>query len=96
MSPRPSLAETLLALAEGVMPAHPLLAVEEAEIALPLIVRFEAGTDGPRFTAQPPYSAFHSGFEPVHHRARIRFGELCDPVRVPAAGPHLPSQEPGG
>ncbi|MGI9506859.1 MAG: hypothetical protein ACR2RE_27780 [Geminicoccaceae bacterium] len=71
MSARP-LHHTLTALIEGATPDHPAIAIEEAEIALPLIVTMSVGRDGPEFQAQPPWSAFRSGFEPVAHRARVR------------------------
>ena len=66
-----TLADTLTALVEGVTPEHADLAVESAEIALPLLVTMEHGPSGPVFRAQPPYSAFRSGVEPVAHRARL-------------------------
>ena len=74
---RPTLAETLIALVEGATPAHPGIAVEEAEIALPLVVTLERGKDGPLFCAQPPFSAYHSGVEPVAHRTRIRITQTA-------------------
>lgn len=83
---RPDLADTLTALALGVCPDHDHLIVDSAEISLPLIVRMEHGPDGPRFYAQPPYSAFRSGFEPVAHRARLGF------ATIPAEGPARPAQ----
>lgn len=80
---RASLSETLTALALGALPEHDHLIVEEAEISLPLLVRMEHGADGPRFLAQPPWSAFHTGFEPVTHRARLRVGTMpADPDSV--------------
>jgi hypothetical protein len=78
---RPTLADTLTALAFGAAPQHPHLVVEEAEISLPLLVWIEAAPDGPCFYAQPPWSAFRSGVEPVPHRARLRLGTLAaDPA----------------
>jgi hypothetical protein len=74
---RRTLSETLTALALGAAPDHPHLVVEEAEISLPLLVRMEAGPDGLRFHAQPPWSAYRSGVEPVAHRARLRLGTLA-------------------
>jgi hypothetical protein len=73
---RAQLTDTLTALAMAVMPDHDHLIVEEAEISLPLIVRLERGPHGARICAQPPFSAFHSGFEPVVHRARLSLGSL--------------------
>ncbi len=69
---RLTLAQTLIALVEGATPAYPGMAVEEAEIDLPLIVTLEWGGKGPVFRAQPPFSAYRSGVEPVMHRTRIR------------------------
>jgi hypothetical protein len=94
---RASLADTLTALALGALPEHDHLVVEEAEISLPLLVRMEHGPDGPRFLAQPPWSAFRAGFEPVTHRARLRVGtHPADPSAEPmppaagAVGPARP------
>ena len=64
---RITLADTLTALAQGATPLHESLLVDEADLSLPLIVRMEHGPDGPLFYAQPPWSAFRSGFEPVTH-----------------------------
>ncbi|GAA3876780.1 hypothetical protein [Celeribacter arenosi] len=69
---RTSLSQTLTALIDGVTPGHDGLTVQEAHIDLPLIVRMEHGPTGPVFTATPPFSIFHSGFEPVTHRASLR------------------------
>lgn len=68
---RISLADTLTALAQGATPAHESLSVESAELSLPLIVRMERGPSGPLFFAQPPWSAYRSGVEPVTHRMRF-------------------------
>jgi hypothetical protein len=91
---RRTLADTLTELAFGAAPDHPHLVVEEAEISLPLLVLMEAGPQGPRFYAQPPWSAYHSGVEPVAHRARLRFGTL--PAETGAsfrpAAPAAPAQ----
>lgn len=92
---RLSLSQTLTALIEGVTPDHPGLAIEEAEIRLPLLVRLEHGPDGPVLTAQPPYSAFHAGIDPVAHHARIRIEPeaqqtvlpITQPVTQPAPNP---------
>lgn len=73
---RPTLAQTLTALAEGATPTHPGLSVAEAEIDLPLIVTLEHGTSGPVLVAHPPFSVFRSGFDPVAHRARLLLGEV--------------------
>lgn len=73
---RMMLSDTLTALAEGADPGHEYLPVEEADISLPMIVRMEHGPDGPLFFAQPPWSAFRAGVEPVSHRASIRFGQV--------------------
>lgn len=78
---RPDLADTLTELAFGANPDHDHLHVESVEISLPLIVVVEHGPVGPRFLAQPPWSAFRSGFEPVAHRARLSFAS------VPTEGP---------
>lgn len=75
---RPPLSQTLTALIEGVTPSHPGLAVEEAEIDLPLIVKLETEGGKPVLTAQPPYSPYHQGLEPVFHRARIRIEHVVD------------------
>ena len=83
---RPELADTLTALALGACPEHETIVVEAAEISLPLVVRMERGPAGPRFFAQPPWSAFRSGFEPVAHRARLAF------VSVPSGAP--PARRP--
>jgi len=85
---RRTLADTLTELAFGAAPEHPHVFVVEAEIHLPLLVLMEAGPEGPRFYAQPPWSAYHAGVEPVAHRARLRFGTLTDeaaPSHRPAA-----------
>lgn len=80
---RASLADTLTALALGAVPEHDHLVVEEAEISLPLLVRLEHGPDGPRFLAQPPWSIWRTGVEPVTHRARLRIAALtADAVRA--------------
>lgn len=79
-----TLADTLTALVEGATPAHPGLAVEAAEITLPMLVTMEHGPEGPVFRAQPPYSAFRSGFEPVTHRARLRVEQAAPDRAVPA------------
>ena len=76
MMSRPELTDTLTALALGACRTTTHIAVEEAEISLPLVVRMERGLDGPRFYAQPPFSAFHSGFEPVVHRARLSLASV--------------------
>ncbi len=75
---RITLAQTLIALAEGATPLHADLHVETAEISLPLILRMEHGAQGPVFFAQPPWSAFRSGFEPITHR--MRFSLQADPT----------------
>lgn len=88
---RLQLSQTLTALIEGVTPEHPEMAIEEAEIRLPLLVRMEHGSDGPVFTAQPPYSAYHSGIDPVAHHARIRIEpealQEAPPATQPASDP---------
>ena len=91
----PDLADTLTALALGACPPEAdggpdRLQVEAVEISLPLIVRLERGPDGPRFLAQPPWTAFRAGFEPVAHRARLSLA----PVAVPAAAAPHPSSDP--
>ncbi len=83
---RITLAQTLMALAEGATPLHDALLVDEAEISLPLILRMEAGPDGPQFFAQPPWSAYRSGFEPITHRMRFSL----------QAEPTLNHQDPAG
>lgn len=94
---RATLADTLTALAAGAMPDHPHLHVEEAEISLPLIVLMEAGPEGPRFFAQPPWSPFRSGVEPVAHRARLRLAaDPAVPARpAPARADPQPEPPPG-
>lgn len=72
MTARIPLHRTLSALIDGVTPDHPELAIEEAEINLPLQVRLEHGVNGPVLTAHPPHSAYLSGVNPVVHRTRIR------------------------
>ena len=83
---RLNLSQTLTALIEGVTPDHPMLVIEEANIALPLLVRMERGPDGPVFLAQPPYSAFRSGVEPVAHLARIRIEAVATPLAPDPVG----------
>jgi hypothetical protein len=78
---RITLAQTLTALAEGATPLHDALLVDHAEISLPLILRMEAGPDGPQFFAQPPWSAYRSGFEPITHR--MRFSLQAEPTLNP-------------
>ncbi len=82
-----TLADTLTALAMGATPDHPGIAIERAEIVLPMIVRMERGPDGPLFRAQPPFTAFRSGFEPVAHRARLSIESMAsdDAVSVTTA-----------
>ena len=82
---RATLSDTLIALALGVDPEHAFLAVDEAEITLPMVVRMERGPDGPVFFAQPPWSAFRAGVEPVSHRAHLIFGQLPNPPARPAS-----------
>ena len=89
MSHAPLLSQTLFALIDAVTPPHDGIAVESAEIDLPLIVRLEWGADGPVLTATPPYSAYHSGFDPVTHRARL----VVD-THVTAAAPPLGADQP--
>ena len=79
-----TLSETLTALVEGATPEHPGITIEAAEIALPMLVTMEHGTHGPLFRAQPPFSAYHSGFEPVAHRARLRVEQTATDQAVPA------------
>lgn len=79
-----TLSDTLTALIEGATPEHPGIAIEAAEIALPMLVTMERGTHGPLFRAQPPFSAYHSGFEPVAHRARLRVEQTAADQAVPA------------
>jgi hypothetical protein len=82
------LSRTLTALIEGATPHHPGLAVEEAEIRLPLLLRMERGPDGPVFSAQPPHSPFRQGVEPVFHHARIRIEAATEtPAVAPATSP---------
>lgn len=94
---RPVLSDTLTALAFGACPDQDQLRVESVEISLPLIVRVEHGSSGPRFYAQPPWSAFRSGFEPVAHRARLSLAQVpteplpTDPI--PTEGPARPAHE---
>ena len=83
---RMTLSDTLTALALGVDPGHDIVSVEEAEISLPMIVRMERGPDGPQFFAQPPWSAYRSGVEPVAHRARLTFGQVDTPARPAPIG----------
>lgn len=78
MTARIALHQTLSALIDGVTPDHPELAIEEAEINLPLQVWLEHGAEGPVLTAHPPHSAYLSGVNPVVHRTRIRI-EAADP-----------------
>jgi len=85
---RMTLAETLIALADGATPDNPGVTVEEAHIDLPLVVAMEHGATGPVFIAHPPWSAFRSGMEPVAHRARLRIaGEPTAPVPEPHTPP---------
>ncbi|MEQ9261372.1 MAG: hypothetical protein RIG84_19975 [Roseovarius sp.] len=88
MTLRIPLSHTLTQLIEGVTPAHPGLAIEEAEIALPLRVELSHGPDGPLITAQPASSAYRSGFEPVMHRTRLRIETAAQPA------PPAPLSEP--
>lgn len=78
-----TLADTLTALAMGATPDHPGIAVERAEIALPMVVTMEHGAEGPLFRAQPPFTAFRSGFEPVTHRAWLRIESTASDDAVP-------------
>lgn len=82
---RITLADTLTALAQGATPAHDNLSVESAELTLPLIVRMERGPSGPLFFAQPPWSAYRSGVEPVTHR--MRFSLQAEPNLNPKEAP---------
>ena len=84
MKTRPTLSETLTALIDGVNPDHPDLIIQDAEISLPLLVRMEYGRDGPIFRAQPPFSAFRSGVEPVAHMAHIRMHQTVIPEADPS------------
>jgi hypothetical protein len=99
---RATLSDTLTELATGASPDHPHLCVEEAEISLPLVVLMEAGPSGPCFYAQPPWSPYRSGIEPVAHRVRLRLGlraaEAAPPRPAPArADPQpLPAPDPTG
>ncbi len=83
---RITLAQTLTALAEGATPLHDALQIDTAEISLPMILRMEHGPDGPQFFAQPPWSAYRSGFEPITHRMRF----------VLQAEPTLNTPDPAG
>jgi hypothetical protein len=90
---RPTLAQTLIAQVEGATPAHPAITVEEAEIALPLIVTLERGREGPVLRAQPPFSAYRSGIEPVAHPIRIRITQTAP---QDAATGNPAATDPGG
>ena len=90
---RATLSDTLTALALGADPGHEFLAVEEARISLPMIVRMERGPDGPVFFAQPPWSAFRSGVEPVAHRARLVFGQVPNHDQAARAAPARPAPD---
>jgi hypothetical protein len=81
MNRRATLADTLTALADGATPLHDMLHIAEAELSLPLIIRMERGPDGPLFFAQPPWSAFRSGVEPITHR--MRFSLQATPLLYP-------------
>ena len=90
---RMPLADTLTALALGATPSHDHLQVEEAELRVPLLVSLERGADGPVFLAQPPWSAWRSGVEPVAHMARLTIIALAPQE----AGPATPAKpDPAG
>jgi len=71
---RVPLAETLIALAEGVQPPRGAgLIVTEAEIEMPLEVQWTSRGDGPVFFAAPPHTRWKSGIAPRVHMGRMRF-----------------------
>jgi hypothetical protein len=71
----PELAETLLAIAESVLPDNDVpLVVSEAIVELPLEISSGMADGRLQFFARPPHSRWKTGFLPEVHQSRLRIG----------------------